>query len=285
MTDVFVSYSQKDRMRVAPIVEALETMNWSVWWDARGRVGADLDEMVDDELAHAKCVLVVWSNNSIASDWVKSEADEGRKRKILVPVTIDDAQPPRRFRQLNTVSLKEWTGDFEDEALKRVIEGVKFHAWSGVEDPNTLRTRGYEIALERMDKRADRGAGKYFSILNSKDPITALKTDFGWTMGSDDYGPIKYYYLYISHPDVADGKILNITRVYELETLKNAYPDSWQSHIDYLKPVLVLDYSYFQLLEDEAAAVGGMLYGSGVEPLEFYAPLAEWSTRLSTLLG
>ena len=30
--------------------------------------------------------MVVWSESSIASDWVREEADEGRRRNILVPV-------------------------------------------------------------------------------------------------------------------------------------------------------------------------------------------------------
>ena len=31
---------------------------------------------------------MVWSHNSIASDWVREEAEEGRRRGILIPVLI-----------------------------------------------------------------------------------------------------------------------------------------------------------------------------------------------------
>jgi adenylate cyclase len=35
MADIFVSYARADKARVAPLVDALETRGWSVWWDPR----------------------------------------------------------------------------------------------------------------------------------------------------------------------------------------------------------------------------------------------------------
>ena len=33
MAEIFVSYSWADKARVAPLVAALESHGWSVWWD------------------------------------------------------------------------------------------------------------------------------------------------------------------------------------------------------------------------------------------------------------
>ena len=33
MADVFVSYARSDKVRVAPLVAAIEAQGWSVWWD------------------------------------------------------------------------------------------------------------------------------------------------------------------------------------------------------------------------------------------------------------
>lgn len=40
----------------------------------------------------AKCVVVVWSRNSVESEWVINEANEGLERDILVPLMIDDVR-------------------------------------------------------------------------------------------------------------------------------------------------------------------------------------------------
>ncbi len=125
MTDIFISYAQLDRDRVSKIAQALEDAGWSVWWDARGVAGDRLDDMVDRELANAKCVVVVWSTASIKSDWVLGEADEGREKRILVPVTIDGVEPVRRFRQLNTVSLKNWKGGRSNRDFQRLLDGIR----------------------------------------------------------------------------------------------------------------------------------------------------------------
>ena len=47
-------------------------------------------------------------------------------------------------------------------------------------------------------------------------------------------------------------------------------------------PVLVLDYTYFGLLADKGAPVGGIIYGrsANLRGIEFYAPLDQWSEKL-----
>lgn len=67
--DVFVSYATPDRDRVRPIVEALEKEGWSVWWDRNLEAGSTFDREIESVLDSAKCVLVVWTQHSIESDW------------------------------------------------------------------------------------------------------------------------------------------------------------------------------------------------------------------------
>jgi len=62
-----------------------ESQNWSVCWDYKIRIGRAFDEVIEEELTKAKCIVVLWSKESIKSDWVKSEAAEGKKRRILAP--------------------------------------------------------------------------------------------------------------------------------------------------------------------------------------------------------
>src|ERR1700738_4564947 len=103
--DVFVSYSHSDRERVRPLVEKLKAAGFSVWWDTEIEIGSRWRNVLSDRLAHAKSVCVVWSANSIASDFVRDEASRALKDGILVPVLLDDTMPPLGFGEVQFASL------------------------------------------------------------------------------------------------------------------------------------------------------------------------------------
>jgi Sel1 repeat len=54
-------------------------------------------------------VVVAWSEHSIQSDWVIEEADEGKGRRVLVPVFLDAVSPPRGFRSIQAANLTNWS--------------------------------------------------------------------------------------------------------------------------------------------------------------------------------
>src|SRR5215471_3730957 len=111
MADLFISYSRKDLSRVRVLADALSTQGWSVWWDRQIPAGRTFDEVIAEALDGARCVVVVWSKESIDSSWVREEAEEGRRRKILIPVLIDDQHPPLGFGRIQAVELRDWNGD------------------------------------------------------------------------------------------------------------------------------------------------------------------------------
>jgi len=123
MADVFISYATEDRERVEPIVEAIERAGFSVWWDRRIGLGSSFDREIERELDSARCVLVVWSANSIESDWVRNEAQEGLDRSVLVPLLIDDVRPPLAFRRAQTALIRE--KPTRDE-LNLIVTSVQF---------------------------------------------------------------------------------------------------------------------------------------------------------------
>ncbi|MEN8260453.1 MAG: SUMF1/EgtB/PvdO family nonheme iron enzyme [Pseudomonadota bacterium] len=111
MTDIFISYAREDKAKAAKLTAALQAQGWSVWWDARIPAGKTFHEVIEAALHKARCVVVVWSKHSVTSDWVMEEAEEGRRRKILIPVVIDDVNPPMGFRLYQTAQLGGWDGD------------------------------------------------------------------------------------------------------------------------------------------------------------------------------
>jgi hypothetical protein len=124
MADIFLSYANQDVDRIKLLVEIFERQGWSVWWDYKIRIGKAFDQVIEEEIAKAKCLIVLWSNESVKSDWVKSEADEGKKRHILAPVLIDNVAIPIGFRRMETAKLYDWKGDLNHPELKLLLHAI-----------------------------------------------------------------------------------------------------------------------------------------------------------------
>lgn len=124
MNDIFISYSSSDRLRAQQFAQALQTRGWTVWWDRNIPAGRSFDEVIEEALIESRCVLVLWSNASVRSDWVKEEALEGARRKILVPVFIDQVNIPLGFRRIQTANLTAWQGSPTDPIFERLLMDI-----------------------------------------------------------------------------------------------------------------------------------------------------------------
>ncbi|MFZ1988173.1 MAG: TIR domain-containing protein, partial [Alphaproteobacteria bacterium] len=143
MADIFVSYARADKTRVAPLVAALESQGWSVWWDPEITPGQEFDQLILRELRAAKAAIVVWTPASVGSRWVRGEAREAADRGILVPVRFESAELPLDARSLHTTDLDDWRQDVESAHYQEVVRAVralvKAPAESGAEAPKTAK--------------------------------------------------------------------------------------------------------------------------------------------------
>jgi TIR domain len=125
MGDIFVSYKREDQAAIEPLVHLLEARGFSVWWDPSIVPGERFASVIRDALSHATCVIVGWSSRSIESFWVQDEASVARDRGILIPISIDGAQPPLGFRQLQTTNLADWHGQADDPRIEHLLAGIR----------------------------------------------------------------------------------------------------------------------------------------------------------------
>ena len=124
MSDIFLSYKSEDSEKAQKIAEAIEKKGYTVWWDRIIPPGRSFDEVIEEELDEAKCVVVLWSEKSIKAKWVKTEASEGDRRGILVPVLIEDVKPPLAFRLMEAAKLKDWDGISLHHEFDLLIQSV-----------------------------------------------------------------------------------------------------------------------------------------------------------------
>jgi PDZ domain/TIR domain len=87
-------------------------------------LGKSFDEVIEKALSEAKCVIVLWSAISVASEWVRNEASEGRRRGILVPVFLEQVDAPLAFRLLNGANLSDWQPNSPHVEFDKLTERV-----------------------------------------------------------------------------------------------------------------------------------------------------------------
>jgi hypothetical protein len=124
MADVFVSYAREDRFRAAAVVNAIAEHGWTVWWDDEIQPGDLFSEVIQRELAEARCVVVLWSRSSVRSEFVVAEAAEGGQRQILIPAILEDVSVPLEFRCRQSADLTAWRPGVPSTELQELLEAI-----------------------------------------------------------------------------------------------------------------------------------------------------------------
>lgn len=122
---LFLSYSRGDLARARPVIDLLEGAGFDVWWDGRLEGGENYLQTTEAALEGAAAVVVLWSATSVASHWVRDEAQRGRERECLVPLTIDGTIAPLGFRQFQLLDVSGWDGSAASPEAARILVAVR----------------------------------------------------------------------------------------------------------------------------------------------------------------
>jgi len=107
---VFVSYAHADRRRVEALVNALAA-RFNVWWDKDIELGNIWRRTLTEKLDSARCVVAVWTTESVDRDFIWSELDRVKDRGIVVPIKFEQkAKIPPGYDQMQALDLTSWTG-------------------------------------------------------------------------------------------------------------------------------------------------------------------------------
>jgi formylglycine-generating enzyme required for sulfatase activity len=86
--------------------------------------GKKFDEVIEKVLGEAKCMVVLWSQESIRRDWVKEEANVGKQRGILLPAKIEQVNPPLGFGLIQAADLTDWTPHQSHDGFSALVEAI-----------------------------------------------------------------------------------------------------------------------------------------------------------------
>lgn len=123
--DIFVSYKRQDQPAARQLAEALAAEGWKVWWDPALRAGEHFDQVIEQALADCRCAIVLWSPRSIASQYVRDEANFALEQGKLVPAWIEHTELPFRFRGLHTQDLSDWKGDRNAPVFRELVDDIR----------------------------------------------------------------------------------------------------------------------------------------------------------------
>jgi len=110
MADIFISYSKQDQDEARLLAAFLEAEGYSVWWDTSLLSGENFRKTIMTELGRARAAIVIWTEHSIHSDWVQSEAGRAHADRKLIPVKakgLADKDIPPPFDNMHIGNLAE----------------------------------------------------------------------------------------------------------------------------------------------------------------------------------
>jgi len=145
MYSCFISYSSKDHEFAERLLADLQNKGVRCWFAPHDLpIGAKTWDTIDEAIRLRDKLLLILSENSIASDWVEDEVNKAfaeereRKQPVLFPVRLDDAV---------MATSEPWTGKLRDQ---RNIGD--FRKWKDHD--------AYQKALERLLRDLTVGAAK-----------------------------------------------------------------------------------------------------------------------------
>jgi hypothetical protein len=223
MIDIFLSYTERDRDAAIRVVDLLESAGWTVWWDRRIPAGETWRNVLERALGEMRCMIVLWSNNSISSEWVYEEASEGRRQGKLVPVLIEAVRPPAGFREIQAADLSAWDGSPGFNAARLLVADLEHMIGKPV--ASRVETQQTPDAVKESRLRGKTSAVRW--------PQTWPRRSFVWVPAAVLVTAAAYFFAPAVYDRISeirsDQKPLPVAATPPPKTTTSAHPDLGRS--------------------------------------------------------
>ncbi len=124
MSDIFISYARSTEPQAEAIAQSLRGLGYGVWRDDALPAHRAYGEVIEERLAAAKAVVVVWSAEAVKSHWVRSEADRARLEGKIVQVSVEPVRLPMPFDQIQCADLSGWSGEAAHAGWRKAVASI-----------------------------------------------------------------------------------------------------------------------------------------------------------------
>ena len=123
MARVYLSYATNDRGVAQSVIEAIRQTGFDVSSPYDNGAGQALQDPTRDQIAKAECVVALWSNAAMQSNWVQNELRQviaAWSTDRLVLAALDDTPFPVGLRDLSAIAIKPGS-----DSTKQLIQGIQ----------------------------------------------------------------------------------------------------------------------------------------------------------------
>jgi len=165
--DIFLSYARQDVDSARQFVQLFEKQGWSVFWDRTVLAGQNWRDVIEERLEGCRTVVVLWTQQSRDSRWVREEAERAARAAKLIPVKLDrDVQIPAGFGEIQDADLSGFSLQSGSKAAGPLLEALR-HRLDGKKYPAAATEERKEELAALCQKRAElKSQGKRSSRLD-----------------------------------------------------------------------------------------------------------------------
>jgi hypothetical protein len=183
MHELFISYSRHDSDAANALADMLSNAGLSVWLDRKAiQEGDAFDTQIEEAIAQTCVVIVIWSEHSVKSHWVRAEAAYALGKRKLLPISIDPSEPPLQFMQIQTIDFRYWDRTSNHHAFHQLADALakRLEAFAASTDAQP-RSVSHTLAALSADAVAHPAKGRleaWIAVAGLRFPETVVEKEY-----------------------------------------------------------------------------------------------------------
>lgn len=123
--DVFISYACEDKVEAGVLADFLRANHLTVWFDDELRSGELFEPAIRGAIDASRCVIVLWSSESVDSPWVKAEVDRAFNQRKVLHALLEEVEPPLPYGVFQSEDLRGLGRGSSRSCLERLLGAVR----------------------------------------------------------------------------------------------------------------------------------------------------------------